>query len=125
MAAIQLTRPMEPKELRRLGRREASGRVASRMFAIANVLEGMNRTEAATHAGMERQCLRDWVHRFNAEGVEGLHDRPHSNTRLSLSSGAIIELRQTPGTTTAEPNEQGQQLLPHSGQAPGRTSSFF
>jgi hypothetical protein len=30
-----------------------------------------------------------------------------SNTRLSLSSGAIIELRQTPGTTTAEPNEQG------------------
>jgi hypothetical protein len=45
------------------------------------------------------------------------------NTRLS--SGTIVELRQTPGTTAAEPNEQGQQLLPHSGQAPGRTSSFF
>ena len=87
MAAIQLTRPMEPKELRRLGRREASGRVASRMFAIANVLEGMNRTEAATHAGMERQCLRDWVHRFNAEGVEGLHDRPHRGRPSRMHAG--------------------------------------
>jgi transposase len=87
MAAIQLTRHMEPKELRRLGRREASGRVASRMFAIANVLEGMNRTEAATHAGMERQCLRDWVHRFNAEGVEGLHDRPHRGRPSRMHAG--------------------------------------
>jgi hypothetical protein len=34
-------------------------------------------------------------------------EEEYSNTRLSLSSGAIIELRQTPGTTTAEPNEQG------------------
>jgi len=77
MEALQLIRHIEPKELRRLGREEASGRVASRMFAIANALEGMNRTDAATYAGMERQSLRDWVHRFNAEGVEGLKDRPH------------------------------------------------
>ncbi len=68
---------VEPEELRRLGREQTNGRVASRMFAIANVLNGLSREDAATHARMERQSLRDWVHRFNAEGVEGLRDRPH------------------------------------------------
>ena len=77
MPAIAIVHHVEPEELRRLGRLQTSGRMASRMFAIANVLDGLSREEAATHAGMERQCLRDWVHRFNAEGVEGLRDRPH------------------------------------------------
>jgi len=87
MIAIPLIRHIEPKELRRLGRLEVSGRVASRMFAIANALEGMDRTEAATHAGMERQSLRDWVHRFNAEGVEGLRDRPHKGRPRRMHAG--------------------------------------
>jgi transposase len=64
------------KELRRLARLEKSGRVAARMLAIANILSGMSRGLSAQLAGMERQTLRDWVHRFNAEGIEGLRDRP-------------------------------------------------
>jgi transposase len=76
MTAIPIIRHIEPEELRRLGREQTSGRMASRMFAIANVLDGLSREDAATHAGMERQCLRDWVHRFNAEGVAGLADLP-------------------------------------------------
>ena len=48
------------------------------MLAIANVLSGMSREAAAQMAGMERQTLRDWVHRFNVEGVDGLRDRPRS-----------------------------------------------
>lgn len=78
MASIAITRTMDIKELRRLARLEKSGRIASRMFAIANVLSGMSREMAARLAGMERQTLRDWVHRFNAEGVKGLCDRPRS-----------------------------------------------
>lgn len=78
MEGIVITRTMDVKELRRLARKEQSGRVAARLLAIANVLSGMNRGQAAHLSGMERQTLRDWVHRFNAEGVEGLRDRPRS-----------------------------------------------
>ena len=39
------------------------------------VLEGRSRTEAAHQNGMDRQTLRDWVHRYNAEGIAGLKDR--------------------------------------------------
>jgi len=87
MPAIPIIRHVEPEELRRLGREQASGRMASRMFAIANVLDGLSREDAATHAGMERQCLRDWVHRFNAEGVDGLRDRPHKGRPRRMHKG--------------------------------------
>jgi transposase len=45
------------------------------MLALALVLEGQNRTEAARAAGMDRQTLRDWVHRYNAQGLQGLINR--------------------------------------------------
>ena len=42
---------------------------------IRDPQEGKTRTEAARIGGMDRQTLRDWVHRFNAEGPEGLINR--------------------------------------------------
>ena len=55
-------------ELRSLARSEA-GAVACRILAIAHVLDGASRADAATSCGMDRQTLRDWVHRFNAGAV--------------------------------------------------------
>ena len=46
------------------------------MLALAVVLDGHNRWEAARIGGMDRQILLDWIHRFNAQGPEGLIDRP-------------------------------------------------
>jgi hypothetical protein len=36
--------------------------------------DGMDRGSAARIGGMDRQTLRDWVHRFNASGPGGLID---------------------------------------------------
>ena len=46
-----------------------------RLLALALVLEGRSRTEAAEQSGMQRQTLRDWVHRYIAQGIEGLKSR--------------------------------------------------
>ena len=48
---------------------------ARRMLALALVLEGISRGEAAQAAGMDRQTLRDWVHRYNEQGLAGLWDK--------------------------------------------------
>jgi transposase len=85
--------PEAPEELRRLARRESNGRVSSRMLALAHALEGIDRGQAARLAGMDRQTLRDWVIRFNAEGVEGLRDRPKSGRRSWLDEGQLASLR--------------------------------
>ena len=64
--AVVVTRlDQSSAELRSLARNEA-GAVACRILAIAHVLDGASRAEAAASCGMDRQALRDWVHRFNA-----------------------------------------------------------
>ena len=73
-------------ELRALSGRCSDGAQVRRMLALALVLEGRPRTEAAELNGMDRQTLRDWVHRYNALGVEGLKWR-HAPGRPPALSG--------------------------------------
>ena len=53
----------------------ADASVARRLLALALVLDGCKREDAARAAGMDRQTPRDWVHRYNADGLAGLGDR--------------------------------------------------
>ena len=59
-------------ELRAFASKSRDGGQVRRLLALAFVLDGLGRTEAAERTGMDRQTLRDWVHRYNAVGVEGL-----------------------------------------------------
>lgn len=85
--ALDIRDDLPAAALRLRARREKDGRAAARMIAIANALEGMGRAEAARLAGMERQALRDAVVRYNAEGLDGLHDRPRSGPGEKLDEG--------------------------------------
>ena len=59
-------------EVRRLSTRVKDAALARRLLAIAAVLDGASRTEAAKIGGMDRQTLRDWAIRFNDQGQDGL-----------------------------------------------------
>src|SRR4051812_2136102 len=72
-------------DLRREAARCRDARAARRMLALALVPEGASREEAARAAGMDRQTLRDWVHRYDAEGLAGLRDRPRSGRKPRLT----------------------------------------
>ena len=87
MVAVPIATERTPAELRALARRERDGRVGARLLALANALDGMSREAAARAAGMDRQTLRDWVHRYNAEGVDGLRDRPRAGRPCRLDEG--------------------------------------
>ena len=67
---------------------------ARRLLAIAQILEGSCRADAARNAGMERQTLHDWALRINAEGVEGLKDRPRPGRKPLLDEGQLTKLDQ-------------------------------
>ena len=66
-AAIALREDFSAEDLRRLGRQSRDTRQCPRLLALAAVAEGRSRAEAAEIGGMDRQILRGWVHRFNAE----------------------------------------------------------
>lgn len=74
MKGLDIRKDRTPVVLRKLARGETDARVARRLLAIANALDGMSRAEAASSAGMDRQTLRDWVIRYNEHGVAGLAD---------------------------------------------------
>lgn len=62
-------------EVRAFAARSKDGAQVRRLLSIAAVYDGLDRGDAARIGGMDRQTLRDWVHRFNAEGPDGLIDR--------------------------------------------------
>jgi len=63
-------------EVRRFARRAKDAAQARRLLAIAAVLDGASREDAAKIGGMDRQTLRDWVIRFNEQGPDGLINIP-------------------------------------------------
>ena len=79
-------------EFRRLAKSARTPSASRRMLALALVLEASKRAEAAKAGGMDRQTLRDWVHRFNAEGPEGLYSKPGPGPSCRLSEAQQQEL---------------------------------
>ena len=68
------------------------GKVARRLLAIALVLDGASRKTASESCGMDRQTLRDWVHRYNAEGIDGLANRGGGGVKPRLTPEQMAQL---------------------------------
>jgi transposase len=67
---------------------------ARRLLAIALILDGASRQEAARLTGMDRQTLRDWVLRYNADGIGGLLSRKPPGATARLTEAQQAQLRQ-------------------------------
>ena len=92
--AVAITRlDVSAADLREAAAQTQDAKAVRRMLAIALVLDGWSREAAAEACAMDRQTLRDWVHRFNELGLEGLADRPRRNgprSRLSAEQQAQV-----------------------------------
>jgi transposase len=91
--AVPLRTDYNAVDCRRLARNCKNAREICRLLAIAAVYDGMSRLEAAKVGAMDRQTLRDWVHRFNVHGPEGLIDRWSPGPRCRLSDKQLEALR--------------------------------
>jgi putative transposase len=91
-AAIALRADYEADELRLLARTVKDANQARRLLALAAVYDGMDREEAARIGGMDRQTLRDWAHRFNAQGPDGLINIKPPGRPSKLSAAQKEEL---------------------------------
>jgi len=93
-AAVRMRTDFSAGELRRLAAATKNANQSRRLLSLAAVLDGMSRTEAARIGGMDRQTLRDWVHRFNQHGPEGLTDTWSKGHPPRLSAEQQAELAQ-------------------------------
>jgi transposase len=93
-SAVRLREDYSAEELRRLARRSKDVNQSRRLLSLAAVRDGMDRAPAARMGGMDRQTLRDWVHRFNASGPEGLIDNWTEGPKPRLSAEQLAEFAQ-------------------------------
>ena len=98
-AAVSITHlDYSAAELRGKAKHTDDADAARRMLALALVLEGKSRGEAAISCGMDRQILCDWVHRYNAEGLAGLRNRTAPGAKPRLSPEQEREVAELVGT---------------------------
>jgi transposase len=92
-AAVKITwLEHSPTELRAAAASSCDADQARRLLAIALVLEGSSRLDAARQTGMDRQTLRDWVLRYNADGISGLVSRQAPGAAAKLTPAQRTEL---------------------------------
>ncbi len=95
MAAVAITRTeLDSAGLRAAAAGSWDAKQARRLLALAMVLDGHPRLLAAQAGGMNRQTLRDWVHRYNEHGVEGLRDTRNKGRAPALSADQMQTLKE-------------------------------
>jgi hypothetical protein len=90
-SAVRLREDYSAGELRTLARRSKDVSQSRRLLSLAAVRDGMDRAAAAKIGGMDRQTLRDWVHRFNVSGPEGLIDNRTEGPKPRLSEEQLAQ----------------------------------
>jgi transposase len=92
MPAVDLRLDWDAGRVRAAARESADAEQVRRLLAIAAVYEGKSRADAAQVGAMDRQSLRDWVHRFNREGPAGLSNRKAPGAERRLTAAQEAEL---------------------------------
>ena len=91
-AAVKLRTEYSTLDRRRLAAGSRHANQSRRLLSLAAVLDGMDREQAARIGSMDRQMLRDWVHRFNKGGPDGLKDFRSKGQPPRLSTNQLAAL---------------------------------
>lgn len=92
---LKVETELTERDLARLARSECDARVRQRILAIRLIVMGQTVPHAAPVVGLKERHVRNWVHRFAAEGLEGLRDRPRPGQpkRLPTQSEEAFKAR--------------------------------
>jgi transposase len=65
-----------------------------RLHAVYQIAKGVDAKDLQKLYSSSHKSICNWVHRYNAEGIEGLKDRPRSGRTPSLNAAQKAELKQ-------------------------------
>jgi transposase len=85
---------LTPDQLAKNAKKEPNPRVRQRLLAVRLVVMGNTVPQAAKAVGLKERQSRNWIHRFNAEGLNGLRDRPRPGQPAKLPRQKEPEFRE-------------------------------
>ena len=92
--ALRVDESLSATELAKLAKRERDARIRGRIVAVRYLRLGHTVPQASRALGMSERQLRNWVHRYNAEGVAGLRDRPRPGQPPHLAVDQVERFKQ-------------------------------
>lgn len=92
--ALRVDESLSATELAKLAKRERDARIRGRIVAVRYLRLGHTVPQASRALGMSERQLRNWVHRYNAEGVAGLGDRPRPGQPPHLAVDQVQRFKQ-------------------------------
>ncbi len=95
--AIEVRTELTADEVRQLARGVPERAQALRLIAIAAVLDGASRKDAAKTCLMSARSLYVWISRFNTEGLGGLVDKRRSGRPPKLNDEQRAQVLQWVG----------------------------
>jgi transposase len=91
----------------------------SRARIVARSWDGQRASQIAAALGCHPKTVRQWLHRFNERGMDGLNDRPRTGRLTERERGQLIALvrqdppgrlaRQADGRLAADDQQQPEQ----------------
>jgi len=102
--ALRITYPVTPQETAHLIRKEKDGRVRQRLMAMKFIIQGQTIPQVAARMDIAERPLRKWLHRFNAQGPDGLKDayRPGQPPKLNNEDLELFRSRIRQGVTEGD-----------------------
>src|SRR3954463_1179843 len=92
-AMVPVRQDKSPQELRLSAKVAKDGKVVQRILGIALILDGRERSEAASLVGLGPQTLARGVEAYNAGGIAGLSDRTSPGRPSQLAPEKSVELK--------------------------------
>src|SRR3954452_9108860 len=92
-AMVPVRQDKSPQELRLSAKVAKDGKVVQRILGIALILDGRERSEAASLVGLGPQTLARAVERYNADGIAGLSDRTSPGRPPKLTPEQSVDLK--------------------------------
>ena len=81
-------------ELKRLARAEQDVKLSKRMQIVVLAVEGYTAPAIARSLSCSRRACQQWVQRYNADGLEGLQDKPGRGKSPLLTPAEQEQLKQ-------------------------------
>ncbi|HEY2157671.1 MAG TPA: helix-turn-helix domain-containing protein [Isosphaeraceae bacterium] len=92
--AVHVADHLSPDQLQSLADQEVGKTRFLRLRAVILALGGKTAPEIAAALGAGRRTVQEWVARYNAEGLDGLADRPGRGRPCRLTAPQLERLRQ-------------------------------
>eukprot|EP00825_Cyclidium_porcatum_P025944 TRINITY_DN28060_c0_g1_i1.p1 TRINITY_DN28060_c0_g1~~TRINITY_DN28060_c0_g1_i1.p1 ORF type:complete len:157 (-),score=3.92 TRINITY_DN28060_c0_g1_i1:39-509(-) len=84
----------DTKKIRSLLRKDPNYLVGIRLYAIYLVSLGQSSRKLESLFNVSYKQITNWVHRFEQQGLEGLHDKPGKGRKSKLTAHQKDEIRE-------------------------------